>query len=101
MLIFKEDLPVNTLDIRVISLPFHTAEEARKAIMKVESQYETPRMWYQVDMNNDCQEKEYCLLAIGTGHDWGSRLSKEEYIGTVLLYEGMLVLHYFLCEKIV
>ncbi len=38
-------------------------------------------------------------MAIGTGHDWGHVLSRDGYIGTALLYDGALVLHYFLLEK--
>lgn len=31
-------------------------------------------------------------------HDWGDDLDSKDYIGTVLLDEGTLVLHYFILE---
>lgn len=48
----------------------------------------------------DQREKELILvMAIGTGHDWGMFCHVMDYIGTALLYDGALVLHYFLLEK--
>lgn len=102
MLIYKEELPIDTLDIRKIALPFKNVADAKNAVLKVDLQYEQPVMWYQADADKKSfqsgETKEFLMLAIGTGHDWKDGLTKEEYIGTVLLWEGTLVLHYFLKE---
>lgn len=100
MLIHKMQLPMDTLDVKKIELPFVSVAEAKAHILKLEKQYGIPCAWYQTDIHagsSDIQ-KEFYLIAIGTGHDWGDRLSMEEYLGTVLLYDDTLVLHYFLTE---
>lgn len=57
-------------------------------------------MWFQADLNEgDGVEKDFILITIGTGHPWGDLLHREEYIGTLLLMKGILVLHYFLVEQ--
>ncbi len=66
-------------------------------------QYGTPCMWYQADAEEQClisgEKNSFLVMAIGTGHDWGHVLSRDGYIGMALLYDGALVLHYFLLEK--
>lgn len=117
MLIYKQELPMDTLDILKLKLPFDSAKEAKEHIFKVDLQYDVPCMWYQADLhknendkeddkennkdeedNNDNNDKEFCIVAIGTGHPWDDRLSKDNYIGTAMLMGGMLVLHYFIIE---
>ena len=99
MLIYKEQLPEDTMDIQL----FSTVEAARKAVLKIDMQYGTPCMWYQADAEEQClisgEKNSFLVMAIGTGHDWGHDLSRDGYIGTALLYDGALVLHYFLLEK--
>ena len=100
MLIHKMQLQMDTLDVRKIKLPFISVAEAREHILKIETQYGIPCAWYQTDVHNmstDIQN-EFYLMAIGTGHDWGDRIGKENYLGTALLYDDTLVLHYFLTE---
>ena len=103
MLIYKEQLPEDTMDVRLLELPFSTVEAARKAVLKIDMQYGTPCMWYQADAEEQClisgKKNSFLVMAIGTGHDWGHVLSRDGYIGTALLYDGALVLHYFLLEK--
>ena len=96
MLIYKETLPTDTLWGKTVSLPYATAEEASRAVMKTALQYGTPCMWYQAD--GTAEKREYFIKAIGTGHDWEDTLSMEQYIGTVLLDEDTLVLHYFIMD---
>lgn len=88
---------------RLLELPFSTVEAARKAVLKIDMQYGTPCMWYQADAEEQClisgKKNSFLVMAIGTGHDWGHVLSRDGYIGTALLYDGALVLHYFLLEK--
>lgn len=98
MLIYKEELPIATADIRQISLPCRTIEEAKRFILKVDVQYNFPCMWYQADPCTDCEK--FNIVAIGTGHHIESKLlSPESYIGTCILDGGDLVLHYFIVKK--
>lgn len=100
MLIYKMQLPMDTLDVRKVKLPFSSVAEAKEHILKIENQYGVPCAWYQVDVheNDENIQREFYLIPIGTGHDWGNRLHKDEYLGTALLYNDTLVLHYFLTE---
>ena len=74
MLIYKEHLPKDTLDVRKVRLPFRSAEDARKAVLDIQLQHGSPCMWYQADYDSECfdsdETKEYLLMAIGTGHHW-------------------------------
>ena len=97
MLIFKNNLPVDTLDFVRVRLPAETAEEAAGLVLKVDMQYDAPRMWYQADAGN--KENDFVILAIGTGHPWDNRLTKANYIGTLSLMDGMLILHYFIVKS--
>lgn len=49
MLIYKEELPVATADVRPIKLPCRTVEEAVKRIFKLDVQYNLPCVWFQAD----------------------------------------------------
>ena len=49
MLVWKAELPIDTLDIRVIELPFENAEQAKANILKVALQYDEPVMWFKAD----------------------------------------------------
>lgn len=96
MLIYKNDLPEDTLDFVKIELPAKDVQDAAKLILKVDLQYGSPKMWYQADAEG--AKKVYTIIAIGTGHPWGDVLTKENYIGSLSLMEGTLVLHYFIIE---
>ena len=73
MLIYKEQLPEDTMDVRLLELPFSTVEAARKAVLKIDMQYGTPCMWYQADAEEQCLisgkknsflvilERHYCM----------------------------------------
>lgn len=103
MVIFKEKLQTDTLDLKYIEMPYDSVEEARKAILHVDLQYGEPCMWYDA-VEYDLPMKKYLILAVGTGHYWGKYhdediLTRDMYIGTVLLESGSLVLHYFLVES--
>lgn len=107
MLIFKQELPMDTLMPIKVTLPFSSVEIARKSIMKLDLQYECPVMWYQADYEaielrgsnpDEPVSKDYIIAAVGTGHDWGDTLTQDHYIGTVLICGGSLVLHYFIVD---
>ncbi len=97
MLILKEQLPVDTIDLRYVKMPYEEDEDARKSIVHVAIQNGLPYMWYDaIEWNRTM--KEYLILAIGTGHYWSEHLTREMYIGSLLLGQGELVLHYFLTK---
>ena len=107
MLIFKQELPMDTMMPIKVTLPFSSAAIARKSIMKLDLQYECPVMWYQADYEtvelvgsnpDEPVSKDYIIAAIGTGHDWGNTLTQDHYIGTVMICGGSLVLHYFIVD---
>jgi hypothetical protein len=95
MLIFKEQLPDCT-DIEDIELPYDNVEEALDNILKISLQYDKPCIWFN---KIDKPLKKFKVVVVGTGHDWGDALKLEEYIGTLLLWDDTLVLHYFLVDS--
>ncbi len=95
MLIFKQELPNNT-GAKEVELNFKNAEEARKNILHLELQYGRPMMWFNAVRE---KTKKFILVCIGTGHDWGDELHREEYIGSLVVAEGMFVWHYFLVDR--
>lgn len=103
MLIFKEKLPTDTMELQYVELPYDNVEAARQAVLHVDLQNGEPCMWYDA-IEYDLSTKKYLILAVGTGHYWGKRhdkdvLTRDMHIGTVLLEGGSLVLHYFLVES--
>ena len=107
MLIWKQKLPEDTLEIIKAKLPFGTVEEVKNSVLKVDNQYGDPVMWFQADNDKDHKvhkRKEYLIHAIGTGHnyvdaDWGTIYNRDSYLGTVALYDDSLVLHYFISTE--
>lgn len=100
MLIYKEKLPTDTIELMYVDLPYDSVEAARQAVLYVALQYGEPCMWYDA-IEHDLPTKKYLILAVGTGHYWGKYhdediLTSDMYIGTLLLEGGSLVLHYFL-----
>lgn len=99
MLIFKQKLPMDTIMPIKVALPFSSSAIAKKSILKLDLQYDYPVMWYQADYEtvelggSDSAEpvsKDYIIASIGTGHDWGDTLTQDHYIGTVMIYGGVL-----------
>lgn len=97
MLIYKQELPTDTIFPIKVNLPFSDKEQAKKFILKLDLQYDSPVMWYQADAQEN-ESREFIIAAIGTGHDWKDELDRDDYIGTILIDEGTLVLHYFILE---
>lgn len=95
MLIYKQELP-NNMGIVEVDLNFENAEEARKNILHLELQYDLPHMWFNALRE---KTKKFIIVCIGTGHDWGNELLREEYIGSLVVAEGMFVWHYFLVDR--
>ena len=96
MLIYKEELPMDTADIRMLSLPFENEGDAVKNILHIDIQNSRPYMWYNTDTNKE--EKEFALIAVGTGHKWNDDIVNiNNYIGTVTI--GLYVFHYFIVEN--
>ncbi len=84
--------------VKKIKLPYKNLYEAKNNILSVSAQYgEVPTVWY---MDYGTDTNEFLLVCLPTGvdvYDDGS-ITKENYIGTVLVSDGFLVLHYFLVE---
>lgn len=60
-------------------------------ILSVSIQHGSPVLWALVDIDAPAEKRTFCL--IGTG--WVLTHSPGTYIGTLLVDEGMLVLHVF------
>lgn len=95
MLVHKIDL-ASHWGIEEVELPFKNGREARANVMNVGLQFEVPRLWYNVKRD---EYSDFMIVTIGTGHDWGNKLTKDEYIGSVLVAGDTLVWHYFLLSK--
>ncbi|MBR4981929.1 MAG: hypothetical protein IKY94_05165 [Lachnospiraceae bacterium] len=95
MLVHKIDLALIN-GIEEVELPFNTGREARANVMSVGLQFEVPRLWYNVKRD---EYSDFVIITIGTGHDWGNKLTKEEHIGSVVLEGSGLVWHYFLLSR--
>lgn len=92
MLIYKEPLPCP--GARIIKLSFTDVEEAKRNILKVDTQSGYPCTWYAV---MDQEDKEFVILSIGTGHNV-PEMKLEEYIGTALVFNDAFVWHYFITD---
>ncbi len=103
MLIWKEELPSDTLDLMKVDLPFDNVETIKKHILKIDIQYGAPVMWFQADDDTDGRVRDmntFIIQGIGTGHDYTDESSRKEinmqsYIGSASLMGGTLILHYF------
>ncbi len=103
MLIWKEELPSDTLDLMKVDLPFDSVETIKEHILKIDTQYGVPVMWFQADDDTDGQVRTmntFVIQGIGTGHpyiDEPSRkvINMQSYIGSASLMGGALILHYF------
>ena len=94
MLIYKEELPMDTLDFRTYDLPYETLEEAVDNILHLDNQGGFPCMWFNVDTGKE--NSKFGIDCIGTGHPYigVENVSKKHYIGTVFV--GPYVFHYFI-----
>ena len=107
MLIWKENLPTDTLDICEVELPFADIKSAKQHILNIDMQYNKPVMWFQADDDSDGKvkkKKSFIIMGIGTGHPYTDDKCREivnrnSYIGTSVLAGGTLVLHYFISNK--
>lgn len=95
MLIFKEQLPA-CVGRQTVKLPFANLKQAKENIMHLGVQYGRPCIWFNVV---EKEWKEFIIFAIGTGHDFKEHLTKEQFIGTIVLEECDEVLHYFLISE--
>lgn len=80
--VYKYNVPEK--DLFSIIMPEHE-------VLSVQVQHNNIFMWVVVD--TETKEKIYHFRLCGTGHEL--RITKYDYIGTVQLYEGDLVLHLF------
>ncbi len=107
MLIWKEFLPEDTLDLAKVDLPFTDAADAQKHILKIDTQGRRPVMWFQADDDTNGEVKEnktFVIQGIGTGHPytddkWRGIMNLNSYIGSTSLLGGTLILHYFIAPE--
>ena len=100
ILIYKEILPAAVWCPYAFDFPFDSLEEAKEAILKLDVQDGVPVMWYQADANqNKTQKNRFVVTAIGTGQDAKDIFHRNEYIGTLMLYNDTFVLHYFITNS--
>lgn len=85
--IFK--CPLEITDKQTLMLPTNSE------VLTVAAQHGQPCIWALVD--TDAEAKPYELSMCGTGMPCDCAHSA--YIGTVLLLDGKLVLHVFMCDK--
>lgn len=99
MLIYKDRLPIDAFDIVEVNLPYKSVDEAKKNILKLDLQYNIPNFWYIADKANN--GKYFRIAAIGTGgHKHRNDLfNADNYLGTLVMQGGDLVLHYFIFLK--
>ena len=93
MLVYKEQL-LDCTGVLPIELPYENVKEAKENILHLEVQFDNPCMWFNV-LEKD--KKEFLIVSIGTGHNWGDTLHRDEYLGS--LVSGMYVWHYFIVEE--
>jgi len=93
MNIWKYEVPINE-DSFILEMPKDSK------ILSFQLQKENPQIWAIVDDENDEKEiREFKLL--GTGLSFGKeKLVGYEFIGTIQMYDGDLVLHLFIKETL-
>lgn len=96
MLIYKEQLPDDTLMFTDLELYANTLEEAMERIISIGMQYDTPMVWFNADSKDTTSgKKAYEIICLGTGH-YAENLTKKQYLGTLPV--GPYIFHYFLTE---
>lgn len=68
-MIYKESLPIATIDIKEITLPYKTLADAKSNILQLDVQFDFPFMWFQTDDSDGDKNYSYFIIATGTGHD--------------------------------
>lgn len=98
MVIHKQTLPLYAPGKALIALPYWSVESAIKNILYVDTQNNTPCMWYKADSEWD--NHGFVVISLGTGHMIDDPLiDSDRYIGSTILKGGLLVFHYFLISK--
>lgn len=98
MIITEVKLPILPDSPQQIFLPFFTAKEAAKAVLKVDTQKDIPKMWYQEDIYSNHEEidNEFFITALRNNHNYGDHILRELYIGSASILRGSSELHYFI-----
>ena len=68
------------------------ATSFKDQLLHIDVQNETPCLWCLVD--KDAHEWEITLRIVGTGHPCDD-VSKSDFLGSFILYDGSLVFHVF------
>lgn len=74
--------------------PRQTVSMPRSAkLLSVHAQQNVPRLWALIE--DDMEPRDRTIFICGTGEDFPNDDMERQFIGTVLLYDGALVLHVF------
>ena len=85
--------PLEITDEQVIEIP----EDYQ--ILDIQVQKDQVCMWYICDDRNP--KRKVTIICHGTGHPLNHWENKLHHIGTVQVYNGTLVFHYFIREVII
>jgi len=84
---------IETTDVQTIKVPkLAGVNSFTEQFLKVDVQKEKPCIWCLVDTMEE--EQEITLHVVGTGNPM-PLLSKDNYLGSYMLYNGELVFHLF------
>lgn len=61
--------------------------------LTVQLQHGMPTLWAKVDTEADA--KPYLVTVVGTGHEIKPEDAESDYLGTIMLDDGVFVFHYF------
>lgn len=63
-------------------------------ILHIDLQYGVPCAWFVCDPKNKDHKESVAIVVLGTGHEFET-FSAGEHLGTILMHNGALVLHFF------
>ncbi len=85
--------PIETKDVQTIRVPkLIGASKFKDQVLNVDTQLGEPCIWCLCDTKEELQDRK--ILVIGTGNPM-PLLSKDNYLGSYMLYNGNLVFHVF------
>lgn len=88
--------PLITTDVQTIKVPgLVGASGFKEQVLKIDSQRNIPCLWCLVD--DEEPEQEITLVIVGTGNPMPF-MSKDDYLGSYMVFEGEFVGHIFVAN---
>ena len=85
---------LETTDVQRVKIPkLVGAKSFKEQVLKIDVQKGNPCVWCLVDVEEE--EQEVAIRIVGTGNPM-PLLTKEDYLGSYMLYDGELVFHVFI-----